>query len=121
MNYRIFFGACPLPSAWMEQYENELVAKNLSPEEEVVECATKIATLFSDAVERGDLKVAKMLHEYLRIDLDELNVDGMTVLQVACEKGHNSVVKWLINDVKVDLDVPSVNGFRAVHYAVKRY
>lgn len=116
---RLFYGAAPLSSAWMELYHQPI--QQFSPEEELAECAVKVAALFFKFIESGDLQNAKTLHEHHKIDHDALNGDEMTALQVASNKGYTEVVQWLIGVVKVSVNAAGINGFRAIHYAVQRY
>ena len=105
----------PFSSTWLEKYETNLP----DLEAELVEVVSKNVTLFFKAVDRGDLRIAKLLHIWHGVDVDTLNADGKTALHLACENGHKDIVKWLLNDTKVDIEKPSFNGLRAIHYAVK--
>jgi len=101
-------------SSWLEKYETN----HSDLEAELVEVVLKNVALFFKAVDRGDLRIAKLLHIRHGVDVDTLNTDGETALQLASEKGHKEIVKWLLNETKVDIEKSNLNGFRAIHYAV---
>ncbi len=103
----------------MEPYDQ--LIQQPSPKEDFADCIAKLAGLFFKFLGNGDLQSVKELHKHHRIDLDALNCDGMTALQVASVKGHTEVVQWLITEVKVSVNTAGTNGFRAIHYAVQRY
>lgn len=84
-----------------------------------MEAISKNVALFFKAVDRGDLRIAKLLHIRHGVDVDTLNSDGQTALHLASEKGHQEVVEWLLNETKVDIEKPSLNGLCAIHCAVK--
>lgn len=75
--------------------------------------------LFFKAVDRGDLRIAKLLHNRYGVDVDALNADGKTALQLASENGQIDIVQWLLKETKVDIEKPGMNGLRAIHCAVK--
>ncbi len=85
----------------------------------MVEVLSKSTALFFKAVNRGDLRIAKLLYSRYGVDVNALNADGKTALQLASGKGHQEIVTWLLNETKVDLEKQSLNGWRAIHFAVK--
>lgn len=115
---RFFNGAAPLSSAWMEPYDE--IIQQVSPVEELAECTAKVTAIFFKLIESGDLQNSKMLLQP-KINVESLNGDGMTALQVASDMGHTEMAKWLILKIKVSLDAVGINGFRAIHFAVLKY
>lgn len=107
----------PLPSGWMEPFETD----QPSLDKEFIELEAKQTALFLDAVERGDLRIAKLLHNRHGVDVDASNTNSMTALHLACQLGHKELVKWLLNEVEADLEKQDDKGFRAIHYAANRY
>ena len=105
----------PLPSSWLEKFETN----HSDLEAELVEAIIKNEVLFFKAVDRGDLRIAKLLHNRYGVDVDALNADGKTALQLASENGQIDMVQWLLNETKVDIEKPGMNGLRAIHCAVK--
>lgn len=105
-----------LSSKWMELFET----LQPSVEEELVELISKGVDLFINAVNRGDLRVAKLLLNRAGVDVDARNTDGRTALHVACQQGHKEIIKWLLDVAKADLEVADNDGFRAIHHAVMR-
>ena len=79
------------------------------------------ATLFHDAVLRGDLSTAKILHSDFGADLNSRNPEGLAAIHLACQQGHEEMVQWLIRIEKTDLELSDNLCHRAIHYAVKRY
>lgn len=108
-----------LPSGWMELVES---VTEPAVEKTLAELIEKMVSLFFNAIDRGDLRTAKLLHLHHTVVTGARNADGKTALQIACLKGYNEIVKWLIDEVKVDVEKPSSKtGFRPIHYAVHRY
>ena len=105
-----------LPSRWMEPFETQ----QPSVEEEIVELIAKAVALFINAVNRGDLRVAKLLYNRSGVDVDARNADGRTALHVACQQGYKEIVDWLLDEAGADLEVTDKEGFRAIHHAVIR-
>lgn len=107
-----------LPSEWMELVES---ITEPAVEKALAELIEKMVSLFFNAIDRGDLRTAKLLHLHNTVVSDTRNADGKTALHIACLKGYKDMVKWLINDVVVDVEKPSSKtGFRPIHYAVHR-
>ena len=105
-----------ISSKWMEPFET----LQPSVEEELVELISKGVALFINAVNRGDLRVAKLLLKRAGVDVDARNADGRTALHVACQQGYKEIIKWLLDVAKADLEVTDNEGLRAIHHAVIR-
>ena len=105
-----------LSSKWMEPFE----ILQPSVEEELVELISKGVALFINAVNRGDLRFAKLLLNRAGVDVNARNADGRTALHVACQQGHKEIIQWLLDVAKADLEVADNTGLRAIHHAVIR-
>ena len=105
-----------ISSKWMEPFET----LQPSVEEELVELISKGVALFINAVNRGDLRVAKLLLKRAGVDMDARNADGRTALHVACQQGYKEIIEWLLDVAKADLEVTDNEGLRAIHHAVIR-
>jgi len=90
-------------------------------DEELAELMEKEQALFFRAVEKGNLRVAKLLHHRHGVDVDAYNPDGRTALHVACKEGYVDLVEWLIDEAKAEIEKATYNGFRAIHYAAIGY
>lgn len=107
-----------LPSGWMELVES---VTEPAIEKALAELIEKAISLFFNAIDRGDLRTAKLLHLHHTVVTDARNAEGKTALQIACLKGYKDMARWLIDEVKVDVEKPSSKtGFRPIHYAVHR-
>lgn len=107
-----------LPTNWMEPYESAYPAHD----DEMDALAAKQLRLFFDVVDKGNLRVAQLLHHRYGVDVGTRNsIDGMTALHIACLKGHFEVVQWILEEALVDLEEEDNNGFRAIHHAAKGY
>lgn len=105
-----------LPTNWMEPYEAAYPAHD----DEMDALAAKQLRLFFDVVDKGNLRVAQLLHYRYGVDVGTRNsIDGMAALHVACLKGHFDVVQWILDEALVDLEEPDNNGFRPIHHAAK--
>jgi len=87
-------------------------------EKELAEFIKKSISLFFDAIKRGDLRTAKLLHFHRTTVVNARSTNGKTPLQIACWKGHSDIVKWLLDEVKVDVEQPDKDGNLPIHYAV---
>lgn len=103
-----------LPSAWMEPFQSP----NPSIDKERLELASKQVALFFRAVEVGDLRNAKLIHDHHGVDADVRNPEGKTALHLASKKGYQELIEWLLNEAKVDVDQPDSKGNRAIHFAI---
>jgi len=79
------------------------------------------ASIFNDAVLRGDSSTTKLLHSGYGADLNGRNSEGFAALHLACKLGHEDIVQWLIQQEKTDLELADNLGYRAIHHCVKRY
>ena len=102
-----------LPSGWIEHFGST----DFACEKEIAEAIEKIVSVFMNAVGRGDLRAAKLLHLHHTIVADARNANGESALHVACTHGYKDIVEWLIDEVKVDLEKSSKIGHRPIHYA----
>lgn len=106
----------PLPSRWMESLrKSELWIDN-----HLVDLNKKLVELFFSAIEKGDVRVPKVLLMRHGVDPESRNSDGLSALHVACQKGHLDVVQWLLDEAQVELERQSSEGLRAIHYAVDK-
>lgn len=87
-------------------------------EKELAELIEKSISLFFNAIKRGDLRTAKLLHLHHTIVVDARSTNGKTALQIACWRGHIDIVKWLLDEIKVDAEQPDKDGNLPIHYAV---
>lgn len=105
-----------LPSSWMESYET---AQPLL-DEDLVDWVAKGSILLFNAVDRGDLRIVKLLVLRHGLDVNARNADGMTPLQVACKEGYIEVVQWLLDSAGADMEAADSNGFRAIHHSLNK-
>ncbi len=107
-----------LPSIWMEPFETT----QPSLDKELIELAAKLQALFFEAVKRGDLRTAQLLHKRHGVDADALDETTMnTALLVACFEGYKDLVVWLLDEAQVELEKTGYNRHRALHFAVFGY
>ncbi len=66
-------------------------------------------TMFSLAVEGGNLKIVKLLHEY-GADIHQLTYDEDTALEAALEQNHDDLAIWLIEQGLEVNETPKENG-----------
>jgi len=74
--------------------------------------------LFFTAVEEGDLRNAKLLHDRHGVDAKARNTDGKTALHLATQRGYKELIDWLLNEAHVDVDQTDLKGYRAIHFAI---
>ena len=103
-----------LPSSWMEPFQSP----NPSIDKERLDLAAKLVALFFRAVEEGDLRNAKLIHERHGVDAEARNPDGKTALHLATQRGYKGLVDWLSDEAKVDVNQPDSKGNRAIHFAI---
>ena len=103
-----------LPSSWMEPFQSP----NPSIDKERLDLAAKLVALFFRAVEKGDLRNAKLIHERHGVDAEARNPEGKTALHLATQRGYKGLVDWLLDEAKVDVNQPDSKGYRAIHFAI---
>ena len=87
-------------------------------EKERLYLASKLVALFFTAVEEGDLRNAKLLHDRHGVDAEARNPDGKTALHLATQRGYKELIDWLLNEAHVDVDQTDLKGYRATHFAI---
>ena len=90
-------------------------------DKELAELIEKEQSLFFRVVEKGNLRVAKLLYSRHSVDVNALNSAGTTALHIACKCGFVDMVEWLIDEAKADIEKAIDSGHRAIHFAANRY
>jgi len=91
---------------------------NPSIDKERLDLAAKQVALFFRAVEEGDLRNAKLIHERHGVDAEAREPKGKTALHLATQRGYKGLVDWLLDEAKVDVNQPDSKGNRAIHFAI---
>ena len=115
--YRWLDKSYPLPSGWMEPFKTS----HPEQDEELAELIEKEQALFFRAVEKGNLRVAKLLYSRHSVDVDAQNSLGTTSLHIACKYGFVDMVEWLIDEAQADTEKAIDSGHRAIHFAANKY
>ena len=103
------------PPSWLERVKM-CVAKELR------DLAAKTASLFYDAVRKGDLQTVRFLIRHHGFDVNSLYFNDMTALHLAIKEGQKEIVKFIIDQPQTDLEKQDNHShYRAIHYAVLRY
>jgi len=107
-------GGC-FTSSWFERVE-------MCVDKELDELASKTASLFYDAVRKGDLRTVGLLINRHGVDVNSLCFNDMTALHLAIKEGQKEIVEFLLNLPQTDLEKRGSHvRYRAIHYAVLRY
>lgn len=76
-------------------------------------------TLFTAALEQGDLNKIKQLLLETRIDIKTITINGDPPLIVAAKKGYLDIVEWLLKTNNASITDKSPNGSTAVLWAAE--
>lgn len=89
-------------------------------EEELEQIDFKVASVFANAVMKGDLRTAQTLYDKHSVDLNGPSTEMLAAIHVACQHGHENIIYWLIV-VQADLmEKQDDFGNRAIHHAVRK-
>ena len=89
-------------------------------DEDLVDWIAKGSTLLFNAVDRGDLRIVKLLVLRHGVDVNSRNADAMTPLHVACKEGYIEVAQWILDNAEADLEAADSKGFRAIHHSLNK-
>jgi hypothetical protein len=72
------------------------------------------------AVEKGNIKIVKLLLSKEDIDVNFRDLNGFTALHIAVERGNIEILKLLLSKENIDVNLQSLNGCNVLHIVVEK-